>query len=139
MNSNRGRAQRNAKTRHFWGFCVLLRSSAVLLLFACADAKQQGQWPIGKEELAQKPDAADATYRRYCIGCHGIDGKGNGGLGADFTLPGGVLGKADAELVASVRDGKRGQLATMPAHRPVLSDAQIDAVVRLVRQRFAPR
>jgi mono/diheme cytochrome c family protein len=136
MNSNHGRTRKNTKA--IFCFCALLCSSVVPIL-SCSDAKQGGQWPIGKGELAQTPDAADATYRRYCIGCHGIDGRGNGGLGADFTLPGGVLGKADAELVASVRDGKRGQLATMPAHRPVLSDAQITAVIELVRQRFTPR
>jgi mono/diheme cytochrome c family protein len=110
----------------------------LLLLGACSEAKHEGQWPIGKGELSQRADAADATYRRYCIGCHGLDGKGNGGLGADFTLSGGVLTKSDADLIASVRDGRRGQLATMPAHRPVLSDAQIAAVVAMLRQRFTP-
>jgi mono/diheme cytochrome c family protein len=137
MNWNHGRTRKSTKTKILC-FCALLCSSVVPIL-SCSDSKQEGQWPLSKDELAQQADAAEATYRRYCIGCHGIDGKGNGGLGADFTLPGGVLSKADAELVTSVRDGRRGQLATMPAHRPVLSDAQISGVVTLVRQRFAPK
>lgn len=109
------------------------------LLAACSDtSREPGQWPVSREELAVSPDAADATYRRYCIGCHGSDGRGNAGMGADFTVPGGPLTKPDAELIASVRDGRRGQTATMPAHSPVLSEAQIAAVVSLVKQRFAP-
>lgn len=102
----------------------------VALLAACASGE-----PSSAE---QGPAAAEATYRRYCIGCHGSDGRGNAGLGADFTLPGGALTKSDAELIASVRNGRRGATSTMPAHSPVLSDAQIAAVVSHVKQRFAP-
>jgi mono/diheme cytochrome c family protein len=106
---------------------------------AMAGACGGGEPSSSRDPKVVSAEAADATYRRYCIGCHGSDGRGNAGMGADFTLPGGPLAtKADAELIASVRDGKRGQTATMPAHSPVLSDAQIAAVVSLVKQRFAP-
>jgi mono/diheme cytochrome c family protein len=82
----------------------------------------------------------EQIYHRYCIGCHGADGRGNGGItGADFTAADGPLTQRDqATLIASVRDGKRGERATMPAHAPVLTEAQIEAVVAYVRTRFAP-
>ena len=38
--------------------------------------------------------------------------------------------------MASVREGKRGEHAVMPAHKPVLNDAQISEVVGYVRKRF---
>jgi len=80
----------------------------------------------------------EATYRRYCVSCHGGDGRGNGGItGADFVAQATTLGlKPDVELAKSVREGKRGERAVMPAHQPVLNDAQIAEVVAYVRQRF---
>jgi mono/diheme cytochrome c family protein len=116
----------------------------VATLTACgSEARPDDQWPISKSELMESAtdgDPREATYRRYCVGCHGADGKGNAGLtGADFTnIDGPLRVRTDAELIASVRNGKRGVTATMPAHSPVLSDAQIAAVVSFVRERFAP-
>ncbi|HVZ31343.1 MAG TPA: cytochrome c [Polyangiaceae bacterium] len=114
----------------------------VIALAGCSDAKRDpGQWPISRQELEQsavRRDPAELTYRRYCIGCHGSDGRGNGGLtGADFTAENSPLSnKSDSELLASVRDGKRGATATMPPHKPVLKDEEIAAVVSYVRQHF---
>lgn len=114
----------------------------IALLPACSEPQRDPtQWPLSREELersAPSRDPAELTYRRYCIGCHGSDGRGNGGLtGADLTAQNGPLAsKADGELQASVRDGKRGATATMPPHRPVLKDEEIAAVVSYVRQRF---
>ena len=103
--------------------------------------REPGQWPLSRGELehnAARDDPAELTYRRYCIGCHGSDGRGNGGLtGADFTAANGPLtSKPESELVSAVRDGKRGANASMPAHKPVLNDEQIASVVSYVRQRF---
>ena len=115
---------------------------AVGLLTACAgEERDPSQWPISKRELEQRAVPAipgEATYRRYCIACHGADGHANGGVtGADFVSQGVLLAaKADSELATSVREGKRGDHGVMPAHKPVLKDPQIDEVIAYVRKRF---
>jgi cytochrome c oxidase cbb3-type subunit 3 len=113
-----------------------------LLLAACGnESRAPGQWPLSKSELekgAQPIEPGETTYRRYCIACHGADGRGNGGItGADFVGGRALIGaKADTQLVESVREGKRGERAVMPAHKAVLSDAQIADAVAYVRKRF---
>lgn len=113
-----------------------------LLLAACGNEERpKGQWPVSKSELEQSrapSEPGEATYRRYCIACHGADGRGNGGVtGADFVGGRELLGqKPDSELQQSVREGKRGERAVMPAHKPVLNDAQIAEAVGYVRKRF---
>ncbi|MET0344476.1 MAG: cytochrome c [Polyangiales bacterium] len=117
---------------------------APLVLLGCSDKRDPGQWPVSRVQLADDAgamavadDSAALTYRRYCVGCHGDDGRANGGTtGADFTGASSPLAKSDAELLISVRDGKLGKRATMPPHKPVLSDAQIAAVIAHVRARF---
>jgi mono/diheme cytochrome c family protein len=117
---------------------------ALAPLGGCREGERaKDQWPISERELTREPAAGapgETHYRRYCTGCHGADGKGNGGLtGADFTKPdSALLTRTDAELIESVRNGKRGVTSTMPAHSPVLSDAEIAAVVSFVRARFTP-
>jgi mono/diheme cytochrome c family protein len=114
----------------------------VLLALACDRAPtREGQWPISEQELGEKPrEPGESTYRQYCIGCHGMDGRGNGGVtGADLTAVQGPLAtKSDAELLASVRDGRRGQRATMPAHAPVLNTVQLQEVIAFVKRHYAP-
>ena len=112
----------------------------------CNDKRDPGQWPLSREQLKAPPaataahpgdDRAALTYRRYCVACHGDDGRGNGGTtGADFTAADSPLAKSDAELLTSVREGKLGKRATMPPHKPVLKDAEISAVIAYVRKRF---
>ena len=124
-----------------WIARLLLGGSLWLAAGCGADERGAGQWPISKTQLARGAHAADpgeSTYRRYCVGCHGADGRGNGGItGADFVAARELLGqKPDTELALSVREGKRGERAVMPAHKPVLNDAQIGEVVAYVRKRF---
>jgi mono/diheme cytochrome c family protein len=122
--------------------CLLALTVAGVFACACDRAPGgEGQWPISKAELHEQPsEPGESTYRRYCIGCHGADGRGNGGVtGADLTAQGGPLvTKSDAELLSSVRDGKRGERATMPAHSPVLTSAQLEEVLGFVKERYAP-
>jgi cytochrome c553 len=131
-----------------WLFSVApgcLFSAALLALSACeGEARRDpSQYPVSRSELernAPSDDPAELSYRRYCIGCHGSDGHGNGGTtGADLAAANGPLStRSDAELFGSVRNGKRGNIAVMPAHSPVLDDSQIAAVVGYVRKRFGP-
>jgi mono/diheme cytochrome c family protein len=121
-----------------------LMGCGMLLCMACG--KNEGtpsstQQPIAVDELrTSAPPAGELNYRRYCIGCHGADGKGNGGItGADLSAADGPLRtKTDDALLVSVRDGKTGKLASMPPHKPVLRDEQIREVLAFAHQRFAP-
>lgn len=122
----------------------MTRTSMVMLLSLCAlacskDERAPDQFPISKGELSAPSELPGAaTYRRYCVSCHGVDGRGNGGItGKDFV--GGradLATRDDASLASSVREGKRGERGVMPAHKPVLNDAQINEVVGYVRTRF---
>lgn len=112
----------------------------MVLASACnGEQRTADQWPISKQALKAAPTTpGEGTYRRYCVSCHGADGRAHGGVtGADFVGDAVALAaKSDAELASAVRDGKVGEKATMPAHKPVLSDQEIDDVVGYVRARF---
>jgi cytochrome c553 len=124
---------------------LLVYASAQTLLSACdgENKRDPSQYPISRSELERdtpSEDPAELSYRRYCIGCHGGDGHGNGGTtGADLAAVDGPLSRrSDQELISSVRNGKAGKIAVMPAHSPVLDDAEIAAVVGYVKKRFGP-
>lgn len=120
-----------------------------LALTACLEReppREQGQWPISRDELAAHAsklanaaptDSGEAAYRKTCIACHGADGRGNGGkTAADFTIPTGVLKKQDAVLLASIANGVTGPIGVMPPHKALLSEAELGAVLGYVRRSF---
>ena len=115
----------------------------LLLATAACDepqARASDQWPLARADLARGEaprDPGEAAYRRTCIACHGADGKGNGAsTGADFTAKSGPLAKSDEILLVSIREGTRGSVGTMPAHRSLLSDAEQKAVLAYVRRAY---
>lgn len=64
-----------------------------------------------------------------CGSCHGLTRKG--GLGSPLT-PDALAGRSDADLALTIRDGVPG--TPMPPWAPLLSDAEIAALVEMLRQ-----
>jgi mono/diheme cytochrome c family protein len=126
------------------GRAAMLALAAVLALAlaGCTGAPEHdpSQWPLSRLELERAiptDDPAEATYRTSCLACHGVDGRGAGGAtGADFTSPEGPLRHPDAQLIASIRDGRRGDIGVMPAHGAILGEARIIEVLAYVRRQF---
>jgi cytochrome c oxidase cbb3-type subunit 3 len=90
-----------------------------------------------KAPAAAAPDG-EAIYNQYCVACHGADGKGNNGLGGSYAdvLP----GKTDAELIASIKNGKTSATgAAMPPWGGTLKDDQIKAVLGYVKAKYGPK
>jgi uncharacterized membrane protein len=78
-------------------------------------------------------EAGERVYRRYCVTCHQVDGRGlDGKLAADFRA--GRLAKADAALRASVANGVPG--TAMAPFKNELDDAEIHSVVAYVRATY---
>ena len=102
---------------------------------------------IGSEELAtdiahhvlslsgSRHDAARAargaaSFGAICGTCHGAQGKGNPELGApDLAVPVGTYGGGEAAILDAIHHGHHG---VMPAHKDVLSKAQIHLVAAYI-------
>lgn len=106
-------------------------------------------YPIKKDNLTPEQQKGEGLYRRYCIGCHGPQGDGNGENAPyldpkprDFTLaqfkcrstPTGTL-PLDSDLIHSLERGLRG--SNMPSWLP-LSDENRQALVAYIKT-FSPR
>jgi len=76
--------------------------------------------------------AGAALYKEKCIGCHAADGSGNAPMGkalkAGDLRSAQIQGKKDAELAASITNGK----GKMPAQKG-LSAAQVSQLLDYVR------
>ena len=80
------------------------------------------------QPLAAAPDG-QALYRTHCAACHQFDG--DGGVGLPLTSDK-LEDVSDDYLRRSIRLGRPGRV--MPAYQR-MSDAQIDAIVRYLRER----
>jgi len=74
--------------------------------------------------------SASRIFASKCAGCHAPDGSGNITGTPNFTDAGWQGSRSDAELTASIKNGK-GKV--MPAWGGKLSDAQISGLVAHVR------
>jgi mono/diheme cytochrome c family protein len=87
--------------------------------------------------------AGQKTYAVYCAACHGPAGEGNPGGGPPLAGSSWVAGP-EGRLIRILLHGLRGEIEVrqatynreMLAFGPVLSDAQIAAVLSHVRDRF---
>ncbi len=106
--------------------------------------------PLPASPFPQDTSAGKEVYRKWCAGCHGVDGKGDG-EGArhmippprDFTgnalyqirsTPSGQL-PTDADLLRSIDEGLPG--TAMPAWKTRLSDRQRRDVLAYIKT-FSP-
>jgi putative membrane protein len=138
-----------------WGESVSLERKARLVRFhyvefwlilgmvtmATLMARGVGVVKAKSPEQGAAPDEAklfatgEGVYRRYCVTCHQVDGRGlDGKLAADFRADPRRLAKPDAELGAAIANGVPG--TAMRAFRGELDDGEIQGVVAYLRQKF---
>jgi cytochrome c oxidase cbb3-type subunit 2 len=106
-------------------------------------------YPVKKDNLTPEQQKGEGLYRRYCIGCHGPQGDGNGENAPyldpkprDFTLaqfkcrstPTGTL-PLDSDLIHSLERGLRG--SNMPSWLPLSDENRQDLVAYI--KTFSPR
>jgi mono/diheme cytochrome c family protein len=104
---------------------VLIACSLVFGLVACSEKKTRDQYPVRSAE----DGPVDATlvkklYDVKCALCHGYDGAQQFAGAKDLTQS--VLPKN--EVLLRIAEGK----GSMPPHKDVLSEEQIDALAEFV-------
>ena len=113
----------------------LLLTTALVSLFAGGCAREDGPRAVEKPMASTEPvvtadvsDTGSKVYRANCAECHGTDGEGaEKGIS---LIKGHALHHTAEDFVRRVRDGK-GKV--MPAFGGRLSEEEIGAVVRHVR------
>lgn len=99
-----------------------LAAALVALALAVPAAASEDIAPDRRAELRE-------FLEQDCGSCHGLTRQG--GLGSPLT-PEAIAGRSDADLALTIRDGVPG--TPMPPWAPLLSDAEIDALVEMLRQ-----
>jgi len=130
---------------------VLCTMWAVTLGTGVATAQNAGTssgYPVPMDGTAQQ-QRGHGLYRRYCIGCHGVAGDGNGENAPyldpkprDFTVatfkcrstPTGTL-PTDEDLIHSLERGLRG--SNMPSWLPLANENREDLVAYI--KTFSPK
>lgn len=104
----------------WWGLGVLLAAGCWTTVLA----EQQG---------GTQADQGNRIFQRYCAGCHGREGTGEGYrlLGADPAnlTSRRIQEKSDADLLDSIHEG----LPAMPAWKDRLSDEDRQRVLTYIR------
>ena len=114
----------------FWSVLALL-AAVFAVLFIAQATKTEGRVNVP----TPMPVDAKATFEAQCAKCHGKDGRAKS-LHAkhvharDLTDAAWQGNVSDERLFNSISNGK----GKMPAFKKKLSDDQIDALVRYVRQ-----
>src|SRR5512135_2453234 len=123
--------------------CATTMTGLVLVVLGgCDDERFTGPERLGGALVsADVLNRGRAVYRRYCVGCHGIQGDGQGPTAASMVPPprdfrsgsfkwscvtGGKL-PVDADLLRTLRNGLKG--THMPAFT-TMSEEEAGAVVQ---------
>ena len=84
----------------------------------------------------QSIDAGRKLYQRHCAGCHGPQGKGDGGMAlsggtpADLTDDTWDYGSTDGEIFVVIRDGVSSD---MQGYKEKLGEKEIWQVINFIR------
>jgi len=73
--------------------------------------------------------SAKAIFGDSCAACHGAGGQGSPGLFPNLTDDAWLYGGDIATIIESITDGREGN---MPAHKDVISDADIETLTDFV-------
>lgn len=92
---------------------------------------------FARESRGDNPRPASQTYRRYCVSCHGNDGKAKTSKGkfshardlTDAQWQGDV---SDERIFNSIMNG-RNLRGNMPAFANKLNEKEVDSLVSFVR------
>jgi mono/diheme cytochrome c family protein len=131
---------------------VVLCATYTLLLGTGVLAQNAGTssgYPVAPDDMTAQQQHGKGLYRRYCIGCHGVAGDGNGENAPyidpkprDFTVatfkcrstPTGTL-PTDQDLIHSLERGLRG--SNMPSWLPLSYIDREDLVAYI--KTFSPK
>jgi mono/diheme cytochrome c family protein len=113
----------------FWSALALLAAVFAALFIVQAPKTE------GRVNVSSMPDDAKGTFDAQCAKCHGKDGRAHTTRGRlsharDMTNASWQNEVTDERLFNSITKGK----GKMPAYGKKLSEDQIDALVRYVRQ-----
>ena len=107
-----------------------------LVLIGCSQTTtppDTGTPAAAKSDVPKHP--GERTYLMYCTACHGHDGTGLNGLGADFVNDKTILTKTDGALLQSIFEGK----GRMPGWKNVLDVEQALGVIDYIRTTFGEK
>ena len=92
---------------------------------------------FARESRGDNPRPASQTYRRYCVSCHGNDGKAKTSKGRfsharDLTEAQWQADVSDERIFNSIMNG-RNQRGNMPAFSDKLNEKEVNSLVSFVR------
>jgi mono/diheme cytochrome c family protein len=89
----------------------------------------------GQDDLFQK---GKAVFDSTCVDCHRLNGQGLPGTFPALDGDPFVTGKPEP-VIATVLNGRKGQLGQMPTWKDKLDNGKIAAVVTYIRQAWSNR
>jgi len=112
-----------------------MKKIILVALIGCSQStpSDAGITEVTKHDAARHP--GERTYIMYCTSCHGYDGTGLGGLGADFVNDKSILAQPDGTLLQSIFEGK----GRMPPWKNLLSVEQALNVIDYIRINFGDK
>jgi mono/diheme cytochrome c family protein len=105
--------------------------SLLLFLLVSLTLNLPAAW--GQEDLFQK---GKAVFESTCVDCHRLNGQGLPGTFPALAGDPFVTGKAEP-VIATVLNGRKGNLGQMPTWKDKLDDAKIAAVVTYIRHAWS--